>query len=851
MDQEKIINYITINIRVHDDNGSYVVTANSPRSRKSASCVFHMPPERWQDLEPSLRILNARSGELSQRDHVQKICEFGKALFNSLIHNEIRTLYDEKKQEAFQASKILRLNLNLVSLDLVILPWELLYDDRGSEYLCLEQRPKITIIRSTDHARKTTSSKYIQPLQILGITAEPVTLDLLDTEKEQHIIKEALKTLVEQNQINLEWKLGKYSELAEIRLSTRRYDIFHFTGHGRVDEHSQQGQLAFVGERKSPRYVSAEHLRMFLHSTTKLVVLNACETASGNRFNHLSNIAHSLTQAGFPVVIAMQFKVTNTAAITFSKTFYTLLARGITVDEAVMEARQAIFLCSEETNPLDWAAPIVSVSSLTPLAFLPVDGKEVLPPVISPPPLGDEKGKVILPPLELLKPPPKAESPLKGLSKLIKRIPSVPLWQRIVLLLLILLVGGLGGLFKILVWPSPTPGKTLCIATDFPTSGNDTQGQYPEQAVQMAIDQSHLDNGYTLTLVPYDDVDLKTRKHDPKQGITNMEKIIHNSCIVAVVGPSNSNVAEVEIPLATLVNLVLISPSTTESCLTLPANANAECGVDPSTLHPNGQNTYFRISGNDEVQGQIDANLIFDPVPVTTEQGGLGTHSVYIVDDGESFGKELASSFEGHFMDRGGSVLGYCNLKLPTCSDIAALASTIVRIHPPVVFYSGTTSTGGSTLRAALANKDFTGAFVGGDGIANDPDFVAKAGTAATGTYATLAEPDLADQKSPPLTPAQKKFVNDYAQRYHKKLGQYGANGYDAAIVVIRAIQQVIKNNESVTRETVLQATRHTSYDGVTGCISFDYNGDNAGSQFSLFEVVNGQWQFIRPISAI
>lgn len=404
----------------------------------------------------------------------------------------------------------------------------------------------------------------------------------------------------------------------------------------------------------------------------------------------------------------------------------------------------------------------------------------------------------------------------------------------------------------------PTAGKSvkLCIGTDFPVSRNDSQGIAPDQAVRLAIDESNhsrsLGNNVTLELVVLDDVDPTSGKHSPDQGKKNMQQLINTSCVVGVVGPGNSNVAEAEIPLAAQAGLALISPAATEPCLTLPTNeiGPGECDVAPAILHPNGQNTFFRIPANDDVQGKVEANLVFDATPITSTNGGLGARNVYIVDDGEAFGKELALFFENHFKERGGHVLGQHSLTSSDLANISSLASTIARMHPPAVFFSGTTSTGGSVLLSALADQGYKGTFVGGDGIANDPDFVSNTGSASTGTFATLAEPDLCGQPSSQLTDVQQHFVSNYAHDYRSCPGRYGANAYDAARILIQAIQSLLQNHQQVTRASVLQAVQQTSYDGVTGHITFDTNGDNANGQFSLFKVANGQWQFIRPASA-
>src|SRR5215813_13760574 len=82
----------------------------------------------------------------------------------------------------------------------------------------------------------------------------------------------------------------------------------------------------------------------------------------------------------------------------------------------------------------------------------------------------------------------------------------------------------LGGVLFLAVIPGvtgtgPHPG-TLCLASDFPTSGpQDRIGQPAENAVQLAVMQNHdLGNGYTLKLIPYNDASASGDQADPERG---------------------------------------------------------------------------------------------------------------------------------------------------------------------------------------------------------------------------------------------------------------------------------------------------------------------------------------------
>jgi hypothetical protein len=57
--------------------------------------------------------------------------------------------------------------------------------------------------------------------------------------------------------------------------------------------------------------------------------------------------------------VAMQFEISDEAAITFAGEFYSALAEGVPVDAAVAEARKAIYA----TNDVEWATPVLYMRS--------------------------------------------------------------------------------------------------------------------------------------------------------------------------------------------------------------------------------------------------------------------------------------------------------------------------------------------------------------------------------------------------------------------------------------------------------------------------------------------------------
>jgi hypothetical protein len=71
-------------------------------------------------------------------------------------------------------------------------------------------------------------------------------------------------------------------------------------------------------------------------------------------------VAQTLIQQGVPAVVAMQFEITDRAAIAFSDDFYASLVLGLPVDVAVNEARKSIYA---QPNATEWATPVLYLRS--------------------------------------------------------------------------------------------------------------------------------------------------------------------------------------------------------------------------------------------------------------------------------------------------------------------------------------------------------------------------------------------------------------------------------------------------------------------------------------------------------
>lgn len=382
-----------------------------------------------------------------------------------------------------------------------------------------------------------------------------------------------------------------------------------------------------------------------------------------------------------------------------------------------------------------------------------------------------------------------------------------------------------------------TANKDLIIATELPVVGTDATIGLPTQyGVDLAVSQANLPNGYKLTV-----------KHDnyagasgPDTGLAtaNVNSLVANSSVVAVVGPFNSGIAKVTIPISNNAGLTFISPANTNPGLTLSQYAEAN-SINYNLLHPAGKpDAYFRIPGTDVVQGKVDAEVALG-APINAK-------SAYVVDDNSVYGKGLADFFTQNFTSGGASVVDRAHITAAQVANLNSLATTIKAKNPDIVFFGGVTSGGGGALKKALVDSGYSNPMVGGDGIVDGTGFTGTAGDAAVNTYGTVAAPDISALTSS----AAQKFETDYkafvSGKSNNDLLPYSAMAYDAANIEIQAIKNLINANKDVTRANVRDEVAKIQYPGITGNISFDANGDNAGPKvFSVYTVdQTKQWVF-------
>jgi hypothetical protein len=203
--------------------------------------------------------------------------------------------------------------------------------------------------------------RFRPPLRVLGVLARPADLPALDAERERADLTRALSRL-SSDMVQIKWLPGdRWSDLAE-EIRSRPWHVLHFVGHGGFDEDSQSGYLELSDDDGNARPILSTDLGRLVadNPELRLVVLNACESAVTGAEGFFSSTAAKLMREGVPAVVAMQYEITDDAALAFSSSFYECLARGMPVDRAVMLARESVKMTMRS---LEWATPVLFLAS--------------------------------------------------------------------------------------------------------------------------------------------------------------------------------------------------------------------------------------------------------------------------------------------------------------------------------------------------------------------------------------------------------------------------------------------------------------------------------------------------------
>ncbi|MBN1171925.1 MAG: branched-chain amino acid ABC transporter substrate-binding protein [Micromonosporaceae bacterium] len=319
--------------------------------------------------------------------------------------------------------------------------------------------------------------------------------------------------------------------------------------------------------------------------------------------------------------------------------------------------------------------------------------------------------------------------------------------------------------------------KTVVVGIDLPLQGVSKDASNSTiNAMKLFLDMEGGKAGaYKVELKVYDDSTAAKGGWDDSTCAKNAQEHVATENEVAVMGTYNSGCAKIQIPILNQApdgGLLMISHGNTYPGLTKSWDAG-----EPEKYIPTGQRSYARVIATDDYQGSAGAQFVAKDLQVS---------NVYVLDDGEIYGKGVADVFVAEAKKQNVAVAGRqsWDSKQP---NYDALFTQIKALKPPVdaIYLGGIyDNNGGQLIKDKVKNLGANSKvkLIAPDGFTGQPDLQAQ--PEADGMYLTFTG----------LTTDQLRAAGGSGavllDAYKAQYGSDPATGY--AIYGIQALQVIL-----------------------------------------------------------
>jgi hypothetical protein len=358
---------IELEVATGPADGQFVVRVVRHAGDGEPTATMQLDAEAYlgalNDLE-MIVLASASAGRRILSPGEQRLRDVGRQLFDALFSGPVHEAYRASVSAADQCGERLQVVLRLDVPKLSAIPWEAMYDTENDQYICLND-PLIRHIPSTT----TEPVEVTSSLEVLALVASPEGLTSLDVEAERKKLSDALAEPIADGRIHLKWLMQASWDEVQDEMLSGTWHVLHFIGHGDYDLTSDQGVIALVGDDGGPHLVEADRLADLLNQATptpRLVVLNSCKSGRSGASDLFSSTAATLVKRGIDAVAAMQFTVSDAGATKFARGFYSALANGRGIGDAVGAGRIGL---RGTPGSLEWVTPVLYVRDDTATLF--------------------------------------------------------------------------------------------------------------------------------------------------------------------------------------------------------------------------------------------------------------------------------------------------------------------------------------------------------------------------------------------------------------------------------------------------------------------------------------------------
>ncbi|MCR5007143.1 MAG: ABC transporter substrate-binding protein [Oribacterium sp.] len=352
-------------------------------------------------------------------------------------------------------------------------------------------------------------------------------------------------------------------------------------------------------------------------------------------------------------------------------------------------------------------------------------------------------------------------------------------------------------------------GDVIKIGVFEPTTGENGGGGFQEVLGIRYANETHKtvkigDKEYTIELVEVDN------KSDKTEAVNAANKLMGEKVSV-VIGSYGSGVS--------------IAAGQIFADAKVPA-IGCSC-TNPQVTQ--GNDYYFRVCFLDPFQGTVMANYAM--------QNGYKSAAI-LTQLGDDYSSGLGSYFKTAFTELGGTVVDEEQFQTNQ-TDFKAVLTNIKAANPDVIFAPSSITTAPLIIKQAR-ELGITSLLAAGDTWENST-IIENAGADAEGavlsTFFDEAEPANAEAES--FIKGFKEYLK--ANDQSDIIPAVSALGYDAYLAAYNAIEKA----QSADGEAIKEALKTVSFDGVTGAVSFNEEGDANKDMAFIKTVQDGTFKFL------
>jgi len=344
------------------------------------------------------------------------------------------------------------------------------------------------------------------------------------------------------------------------------------------------------------------------------------------------------------------------------------------------------------------------------------------------------------------------------------------------------------------------------------TGGSATFGKSSKEGMQIAVDEFNAKGGIEidgkkLLIKPiYDDT-----AGQPEQAANVCRKQIDQNGVAAIVGAVMSKNSLAIAPICQGKGIVMVSPASTNPEVTQKGDH------------------IFRVCFIDSFQGIVMAQYVYNNLQYNK--------AAVLYDNGNDYNKGLASFFEAELKELGGEIVASeAFTDEEKTVDFRAQLTKIKAAEPEFLYLPN--YYGASALILKQSREIGLDVPAGGGDGWDSPRLVEIGGQDVEGGAFT----NHFSKEDP--SPEVQSFVSKYREQYKTDPDALASLAYDAASVLLSAIEQA----GSLEGAAIRDALKAIEFNGATGRISFDENRNPIKSAVIL-QIKDGQQKYLTTVN--